>query len=477
MPISQISKQDILEMDAIELGAFITSRHITSREAVEVYIEHIDKTNPLVNFLVEDRFEKALEEADEADLSIQSGSATGKLVGVPISMKESFHVRGMQTTGGLPYRKGKIEEVDAEIVRRLQAEGAIILGKTNTPALCFCQETDNKVYGRTNNPRDLSRTVGGSSGGEGAAIALGAAAAGIGSDIGGSIRFPSHFNGVVGFKSGNLQVSSEGSYPAEEQQLQQRMLGIGPITKSVRDAKLLYSIIAKDPPATQLLDSFTINILPETGLPLSPETKSLLDQIASSVPFQTVREVPPYFFDSAPLWQEIMSIDGASGVRKEAFGEKSGSPLRAYVTEKWRGTSPLHPYLSWALIGASLFKPSKDRVGEIERVIERGDVELAAYLDSKIIISPVYHCAAPPHGTVYRELFSIRKTFLKYIPFVSYANVWGLPSLTVPVGKDSTGMPIGVQVMSKVGNEAALFAFGEWLESSFTGYERAELAL
>ena len=127
-------------------------------------------------------------------------------------MKESFHVEGMRTTGGLLNRKESIQDADAEVVRKLRNEGAIILGKTNTPALCFCQETDNKLYGRTNNPWDLTRTAGGSSGGEGVLIAIGGAAVGLGSDIGGSIRLPSHFNGVVGFKSGNSQVSSVGVF-------------------------------------------------------------------------------------------------------------------------------------------------------------------------------------------------------------------------------------------------------------------------
>ena len=200
--------QNLLDMDASELARMIANREITSREATESFIDHIKKVNPSLNFLVEDRFVNALEEADEADRQIAENKARGKLFGVPISMKESFHVNEMKTTGGLLNRKDAIQKSDAEIVVKLKGEGAIILGKTNTPELCFCQETDNKLYGRTNNARDSSRTAGGSSGGEAVMISVGGAAAGIGSDIGGSIRFPSHFNGVIGFKSGNSQVSS-----------------------------------------------------------------------------------------------------------------------------------------------------------------------------------------------------------------------------------------------------------------------------
>ncbi|MFK4997846.1 amidase family protein [Bacillus sp. N9] len=153
-----------------------------------------------------------MNEAEAADLQVNAGNAKGKLFGVPISVKESFHVREMKTTSGLLHRKDMVMTEDAAIVQKLKDEGAIILAKTNTPSLCFCQESDNKLYGRTNNPWDVRKTAGGSSGGEAALIAVGGAAAGIGSDIGGSIRFPSHFNGVIGFKSGRNQVDVGGSF-------------------------------------------------------------------------------------------------------------------------------------------------------------------------------------------------------------------------------------------------------------------------
>ena len=467
----------VADMDATELAELIEKGTITSRKAVELYIEQLEKINPAVNCLVENRFEEALAEADEADRRIAANKAEGKLLGVPISMKEAFHVKGMQTTGGLLHRKGMVQSTDAEVVQRLKSEGAILLGKTNTPELCFCQETDNKLYGRTNNPWDLTRTAGGSSGGEAALIAAGGAAAGFGSDIGGSIRFPSHFNGVIGFKSGKGQVSSFGSYPKESHELQRRMLGIGPIVKSVRDARLIYNIAAKVPAEEKNLENFTINILPETGYPLSLETAHFLDSIYASSKelFKMKPEVPPYFRETSAIWQEIMSIDGANGAAKEAFGSRPVRPYRTYLKEKATGKADLHRYLSWALIGASLFKPSEKRLKEIENIIVSGDEELEVYLENQILVFPVYHRAAPKHGEVYKEIFSIKKTYLSYMPYIAYANVWGLPALTVPVGKDGDGMPIAVQIISKNGNEDALFAFGEWLETNFPAYERAEV--
>lgn len=469
--------QNILDMDATQLADLIAQQEVTSRKAVETYIAHIRRINPMVNCLVEGRFMEALKEADQADAQIAAGRVTGKLLGVPISIKEAFDVAGMQTTGGLLRRKGFVQHIDAEAVRKLRQEGAIILGKTNTPELCFCQETDNKLYGRTNNPHDLSRTAGGSSGGEAALIATGGAAAGIGSDIGGSIRFPSHFNGVIGFKSGNDGVSAAGTYPIVEAALQKRMLGIGPIVKTVRDARLLYSIVSKMPLVKKGLEPFTINVLPKTVYPLSPETAHVLDSIYAdlSQAFITEREVPAYFEDTAGLWQEIMSIDGAEEMKREAFGIQSSQPVQEYMKERLTGTAMIHSYLSWALIGASLFKPSANRVKKIRKFIEHGDHILARYFNNHILIMPVYHKGAAKHGIVYKEIFSIKKTYMQYMPYVAYANVWGLPALTVPVGTDENGMPIAVQLISKNGNEDALFELGEWLEKHYSGYRRALL--
>lgn len=464
----------ILDADATELSKMIMKREISVSDITSIFIKRMNDKNPSVNFLAEERFAAAMGQAAQADATLSTGKATGALFGVPMSMKESFDVAGMQTTGGLIGRKGSVQDEDADVVRKLKAEGAIIIGKTNTPELCFCQETDNKLYGRTNNPRNLDRTAGGSSGGEGAAIAIGAAAVGLGSDIGGSIRFPSHFNGVIGFKSGKGQVSQVGSFPFVEDPWQQRMLGIGPIAKSVRDAKLIYSLIAEHPIEERDISTFSINIFRTTELPIADETVKLLNNVYLSLKntFMTEREPLPLLPESALLWQEIMSIDGGESTRKTAFGNGKGSPITAYIKEKTSGTSGIHRYLSWALIGASLFKPSPKRIEEISQQLDAGDKFLEAYLEKRLIVMPVYHIAAPSHGIVYKEIFSIRKTFLKYMPFAAYANTWGLPALTVPIGMDDDGMPIGLQIIGKNGNEDAIFSLGSLLEKEFGGYSR-----
>ncbi|WP_156856705.1 amidase [Oceanobacillus sp. AG] len=468
----------ILDLDATALAEMLRNGTWTSEEVVTTYINHIKKVNPPINALVEDRFEKAIAEAKQFDeTKSMGGRITGKLAGVPISVKEAFHVTNMKTTGCLEHRQDLISRDDAKAITKLRKEGAIILGKTNTPALSYCQETDNKLYGRTNNPWDINRTAGGSSGGEGALLAAGGAAVGIASDIGGSIRFPSHFNGVVGFKPGMHQVTVEGHYPEPTHPLQQRMLGIGPMGKSVRDMELMNRILTGTNPKPVFLNEYKVEILVEqTTYPLAKSTKNIIRGIEDFLIqlIQTKRGAPPLFDESAQLWQEIMSIDGSAAVEKEAFSNDRSPLIRSYLKERLTNRTKMHPYLSWAILGSKMFKPSKKRAREINDIILRGDEWLNDYLNNRLLIFPVYHTAAPIHGQVFKEIFSIRKTFLDYMPYIAYANVWGLPSLTLPVGKDENDMPVSIQIISSIGNEAAIFRLGSIIEKKYHGYRRCK---
>ena len=190
-------KSNLLHFDATDIASFIREGKITSEEITRTLITHIKEVNNKLNAVVEERFDYALEEAKMADAHIHNASFRQQpLYGVPISVKESIHVKGMKTTGGIYHRKDLIMSENAHVVNLLKSAGAIILCKTNTPSLCFCHETDNKLYGKTNNAWNEQKTAGGSSGGEAALVAVGGSIIGLSSDIGGSIRFPSHFNEI-----------------------------------------------------------------------------------------------------------------------------------------------------------------------------------------------------------------------------------------------------------------------------------------
>ncbi|MHC0036279.1 amidase [Pseudoneobacillus sp. C159] len=467
--------QPILDMDATTLAKKIKSKEITSVEATNTYIEHIKRVNPTLNFLVEDRFDQALKEAAVYDRLLEEGRGGGRLFGVPISMKECFDVQGMKTTGGLVRLKDHISEEDARVVAKLRAEGAIILGKTNTPTLCFCQETDNKLYGRTNNPWDSTRTTGGSSGGEAACIAVGGAAVGLGSDIGGSIRFPSHFNGVIGFKSGAKQVSQVGHFPAVTDPYQEKMLGIGAIAKSVEDAEIINEIIADAIPTEMDMSSFTVIIPPiHPKVPVGKDTWELVEKVQAclSKEFSISSTFPPYFEKLATMWQLVMSIDGGVGVAKHAFGDNKPRPIREFTKDLVFKDAEIHRYLTWGLIGVNLFKPKGKVLEQLKTDLADAEEQCQAYFENKVLIVPVYHEPALPHGKVYGEIFSIRKTYQQYMPYVAIANTLGLPALTIPVGENEHGLPIAVQVITSVGQENALFRVGKILEGNFRGYKR-----
>jgi fatty acid amide hydrolase 2 len=465
--------KSILDLDATSLSAKIKANQITPKEAVKAYIEQIRTTHPKINAITEERFDAALAEAEQ----IASQPKKGKLFGVPISVKECFHVKGTKTTGGLHTRTHMVDEEDAEIIRRLKREGAIILCKTNTPALCFCQETDNLVFGRTNNPWDLSCSAGGSSGGEGALIAVGGAAVGIGADIGGSIRFPAHFNGVIGFKSGFGQVPHEGIFPPIYHSIQQSMLGIGAIAKSVDDAKLIHEIISgQSVPETTIFD-FSV-IIPEVppALPIQQETDAYLAKIRAhlekTVPID--RDPPPYLAESARWWQWIMSVDGSQYLIEKIMETRMRHVVIDCLKAKAGLSHRLHPYLSWSLIGSRLFKPTATEWNKFMKVFAYAKTEVQNYLQSRVLILPVYHSTAPVHGKQYREIFSVRRTFRRFLPFITFANTFGLPSLTIPVGEGENGMPLAVQLITTNGQENHLFLLGKELERNFRGYVRCD---
>src|SRR5262245_58857220 len=182
-----VGVDDLLSVSATELASRIRRRELSSLEVVDAHIAHLQRHNPVLNAVVCDRFDAARDEARAADARCAAGADLPPLHGVPCTIKESFALTGMPNTSGLVARKGLLSTADATAVRKVRAAGAIPLGVTNVSELCMWMESHNNVYGRTNNPYDPGRIVGGSSGGEGAAIGAGGSPFGVGSDVGGSI--------------------------------------------------------------------------------------------------------------------------------------------------------------------------------------------------------------------------------------------------------------------------------------------------
>ncbi|MBA3767638.1 MAG: amidase, partial [Acidobacteria bacterium] len=233
---------ELTSLSATKLAELIRTRAVSPVEVVEAYLRRIEERNPQLNAIVT-LAPDVLERARAAEVRIMRGESAGALDGVPMTIKDTIDTRGLRTTSGASPRAGNLPREDAPAVARLKAAGAILLGKTNVSEMALTYETDNPVFGRTNNPHDLSLTPGGSSGGEAAAISACLSPAGLGSDLSGSIRIPAHFCGIAGLKPTTGRVPCAGHFPPPTGPYS---LGaaLGPMARRVEDLALILNIIA-----------------------------------------------------------------------------------------------------------------------------------------------------------------------------------------------------------------------------------------
>jgi len=226
-------------LSATDMAEQVRLKKLSPVELLDTHLARIEALNPKLNAFVQLDTERARRQAQAAEAAVMRGEAVGPLHGVPISIKSSIEVAGLRCEAGTRLRAGLVASQDAPLVARLRAAGAIVLGVTNTPELLMAWETHNLLYGRTNNPWDLERTAGGSSGGEAAAIASGCSAGGVGSDGGGSIRVPAHFSGICGLKPTPGRIPSTGHYPNSVGPF--ALLGVvGPMARTIADLRVLF---------------------------------------------------------------------------------------------------------------------------------------------------------------------------------------------------------------------------------------------
>src|SRR5215813_3710365 len=247
--MAQLRKESIVSelayTTAIDLAKKIRQRELSSREALDYFLARVATLDKTINSVVTIDAERARAEADAADAALARGEMRGPLHGVPMTIKDSFQTAGMRTTSGAPELADFVPQEDAWPVARLRAAGAIIFGKTNLPIYAGDLQSYNEVFGTTNNPYDLSRTPGGSSGGAAAALACGFTPLELGSDIAGSIRLPCHMSGVVGHKPSYGIVPAHGQIPGPPGTLTLADLAVaGPMARTIDDLKLGLDIMA-----------------------------------------------------------------------------------------------------------------------------------------------------------------------------------------------------------------------------------------
>jgi amidase len=216
--------QEIWRKSALDIAAEIADGRISSREVVQSHLDRIEEVNGTINAVVRVLGTDALVQADEADRARASGRELGALHGVPFTIKDNIDVAGQPTTNGLPIFAEAIAPVDAPVVERMRAAGAIPIGRTNMPDMGLRIHTDSTLYGRTKNPWMLDRTAGGSSGGEGAALATGMSPIGLGNDIGGSLRNPAHACGIAAIKPSLGVIPDTQTYPSPDRSLSSQVM-------------------------------------------------------------------------------------------------------------------------------------------------------------------------------------------------------------------------------------------------------------
>ena len=461
---------DLLFSSATSIERSIQSKEISAVEIVEAHLQRIDEVNPRLNAVVKVASERAMDEARAADAALARGESLGPLHGVPITIKDSHDTEGIVSTGGTLGRKDFIPEADATAVARMRAAGAIVLGKTNTPELTLSFETDNLVYGQTNNPYDVSRTPGGSSGGAGAIIAAGGSAMDLGTDTGGSIRVPSAFCGLAGLKPTSGRVPRTGHIVPWGLGGMDSLTTIGPMARYVEDLWLGFSTIAGsdgiDPfihpvplgnlKSVNIADLrvafFTDNGTVSPTAEVEASVRSAAAAIADSGA-EVVEELPTAITENIDAnITSILVADGGAGVRR--------------LVEK-AGTEQVHPRLN------RFMQAEPISTAEYTALLEHMDAfrsRMLSFMENyDALLSPVRPWPALPHG----ESLTSEASPANF--YTSVFNTTGWPGSVVRVGTSSDGLPISVQVMCRPWREDVAVALATVLESALGGYVRPGL--
>ncbi len=458
---------DIIYSSAASIAQSIRDKEISAVEVVRAHLDRIAEVNDKLNAVVYLCADRALDEAREADAALARGADAGPLHGVPMTLKDSLDTEGVVTTGGTTGRRGFVPERDATVTARLRAAGAILMGKTNTPELTMAGETDNSVYGRTNNPFDLERTPGGSSGGAAAIICAGGSPFDIGSDTGGSVRMPAHFSGIAGIKPNSGRVPRTGHIIEYTMGATDSYTQNGPMARFVEDLVLTLPIISGpdwiDPaivnmplgdPSDVDLNSLRIAFytdppgfktpVQETRDTVQSAVRALSDVAAS------VEENAPRPLERAPeLTARIGGGDGRAGTRR--LLDKAGTTeVSDILTKRFDEAEPI-------------------TTGEFTKSLEdldqyRSDM-LRFIRDYDVIISPVTAQPAQPHGASFED--RNRHAF-----YTGPYNLTGWPGTVVRCGTSSEGLPIGVQIIARPWREDVSLAVAAFLESALGGWRK-----
>jgi len=456
---------EILTLSGAAQARLIRAGTLSSADLVEAHLERIAQVNPRLNAVVEVLAEQAREGAHAADMRRARGTPLGPLDGVPFSIKDSIQVAGTSASAGtLGLRHAPPSPRDATLVARLRSAGAIPMARTNLPDLLFAFESDNLIYGRTNNPYDEARSSGGSSGGEAALIAAGGSPFGLGSDAAGSVRLPAHFCGIASLKPTSGRLPRTGHVPAAGGWIE-TLWQIGPMARRVEDLCAMMAILTGpdgedhtvvpmphgDPLRIEVA-GLRIAWFADNGIAApTAETVALVRRAAQALGARECR--PPLIEESYDLEMALIGPDGGDG-------------LRAYLEEI--GSTRTHPLLDGWLDKLEPYRTGVEGFAKYWGSLDRFRAAMYGFLrDYDAVLSPACATPAVPHGT------SIEDATFRGFSYTMTYNVTGWPAAVVRCGESPEGLPIDLQVAAHPWREDVALAVALRLEEVFGGWQAA----
>jgi len=470
----QAASTDLVLAPAVRQIELLRAGRLSVAELAEAHIAQIQRLEPQLNAFAGFDVERVRRQAIRLDWF---QGQRGPLHGLPVTVKSSISTAGYPCEIGSLLHEGDIPNRDAEVVARLRAAGALILGTTNCPEFLMAYETANLLHGQTNNPWDLERSPGGSSGGESAAIAAGLSAAGLGSDSGGSVRVPAHFTGICSLKPTPGRIPGRGHLPPCVGPFS--ILGaIGPMARTIADVQLMFDTLAGQDPADPAsppvelrtpnlgdLRAHTIGVFADDGLvPVTAETRAAVDAAAQALREAGFRVEPfrPRTFEQLrKLWWQFFVQCGAMFYEPEIRGNRHR--LSPIFNEFLAIAASAGPLTATELLNAW---------AELDLLRAKTLEEMKDY---PVLLCPVASIPAFRHGERSWTIGGENVQYLDAWRFTQWFNALACPAAVVPVGASAQGLPIGVQIAARPFQDEIALGIAAVLDSTF-GYQPPPLA-
>ncbi|MFE3983525.1 amidase [Nocardia tengchongensis] len=473
---------------AEELSAALRAGEVTSVELTDEVIARIERDDKVINAICVPDFDRARAAARRADQALARGEDR-PLLGIPVTVKESYNMAGLPTTWGMPQHANFVPAEDAVQVSRLKAAGAVLLGKTNVPLMLRDIQSFNEIYGTTNNPWDHGRTSGGSSGGSAAALASGFGALSIGSDLAGSLRTPAHFCGIYAHKPTLGLAPTRGMAPPPTPALPTDLdlAVVGPMARTARDLTLLLDVMAAPDPLTHgiaynvalpparhnRLSDFRVLIIEDHPLiPTGSAVRAAVNRVAEALVDEGARverhsPLLPDPTEAATLYMQLMLSNAAASLPIDVYKQ-----LRTHAA----ALSPDDRSLDAARLRGMVLSHRDWVEASNHRELHRQSWR-QLFTEFDAVVCPITPTPAFPHNhnggleTRQIDIDGVDHPYFDQLVWAGMATMPGLPATAIPTGRSPEGLPVGVQLIGPMFEDRTPLRLAELLEQKIGGFQ------